>query len=145
MWAIAVLRDADLIGVAIVGRPNARMLDSVDLPQPALSVLRVACDPEDHDPDHVDASGRNHKGACSMLYGACARAARAMGAIDLFTYIHHDESGVSLKAAGWIRDDFESAGGSYDRPSRKRAPPVEGGIKIRWWAPWSVSKPVAHD
>jgi len=136
MWAVAVLRDGRVVGVAVVGRPTARLLDSTDLPTPTLQVLRVACLP--------DASSDGHKGANSMLYGAVARAARGMGCIDLCTYIHHDEPGTSLKAAGWIEDRaHESSGGSYDRPSRRRSAPVEGGgRKIRWWAPWSTSRPV---
>jgi hypothetical protein len=114
MWAVAVLRGATLIGVAIVGRPNARLLDSQELPQPALQVLRVAV----------------------------ARAARAMGCVDMWTYIHADEPGTSLRAAGWIEDtQHDSRGGSYDRPSRRRAEPIEGGRKVRWWAPWSASAP----
>jgi hypothetical protein len=137
MWAIVVLRGDAFVGTAIVGRPNARKLDAQgkEAPQPALQVLRVACVP--------DEGACGHKGACSMLYGAVARAARAMGALDLWTYIHDDESGVSLVAAGWIRDDrHDSKGGSYDRPSRARRPPVEAGPKVRWWAPWSRSAPV---
>ncbi len=131
MWSVAVLRGDVIMGVAIVGRPNARLLDSTELPQPALQVLRVACLPEDVGP-------RGHKGANSMLYGAVARAARAMGCVDLSTYTHHDEPGTSLRAAGWIEDVWhDSHGGSYDRPSRKRSDPVEGGAKVRWWAPWS--------
>ena len=66
MWAIAVLRGGvtdgagvtlahSVVGVAIVGRPTARLLDQ---------------------------SESGHKGACSMLYAACARAARTMGAVD---------------------------------------------------------------
>lgn len=135
MWAVAALRDRFVVGVAIVGRPNARLLDSRELPQPRLQVLRVAVQEGD-----VSASG--HKGACSLLYGAVARAARAMGCVDLWTYIHDDEPGTSLRAAGWIEDrEHVSLGGTYDRPSRKRRPPVEGGRKVRWWAPWSKSAP----
>ena len=139
MWAVVVLRGDTFVGTAIVGRPNARELDANgdEAPQPALQVLRVACEPD------VGASG--HKGACSMLYGAVARAARAMGCVDLWTYIHDDESGVSLRAAGWVRDDeHESKGGSYDRPSRSRRAPVEAGPKVRWWAPWSRSAPARN-
>lgn len=137
MWAIAVLRGDDVRGIAVVGRPNAQALESRDLPQPRLQVLRVAV-------LEGDASLSGHKGACSMLYAACARAARAMGCEDMWTYIHDDEPGTSLRAAGWIEDtEHESKGGSYDRPSRRRAAPVEGGRKVRWWAPWSASAP-AH-
>jgi len=121
MWAIAALAGDDVGGVAIVGRPTARLLDN----GLRLQVLRVAVEP----------SLRN---GCSALYGASARAARAMNASDLFTYIHEDESGVSLRAAGWIEDvSFDSDGGEWDRPSRRRAPTVEAGAKRRFFAPWS--------
>lgn len=121
MWAIGAydVRD-ELVGVAVVGRPVARLLD---LPG-RLQVLRVAVE-------------EGHPNACSMLYGACARAARAMGALDLFTYVHHDESGVSLKAAGWIRDaGFHSKGGEWSRAERKRQT-IDLFPKVRWLAPWS--------
>ena len=41
------------------------------------------------------------KNACSILYAAAARAAKAMGYLRIGTYIRADEPGVSLRAAGW--------------------------------------------
>ena len=82
MWAIRVLRGEDVVGVAMVGNP-ARLLAE----EGCLCVLRVAVLEE-------------QPNACSMLYGACARAARAMGATSLVTYTHLDEPGTSLRAAG---------------------------------------------
>lgn len=41
------------------------------------------------------------KNACSFLYAAVWRAARAMGYRKAITYILESESGVSLRAAGW--------------------------------------------
>ena len=41
------------------------------------------------------------KNACSMLYAAAWRAARAMGYKRLVTYILESENGASLRAAGW--------------------------------------------
>ncbi len=38
-----------------------------------------------------------------MLYGAVWRCARAMGYLRAVTYTQHDESGASLRAAGWRR------------------------------------------
>lgn len=74
-----------------------------------------------------------------MLYAACARIAKIMGAVDCFTYIHDDESGVSLRAAGWVEDhSFRSEGGEWSRPSRPRAPTKEPGGKRRFLAPWSL-------
>jgi hypothetical protein len=119
MWSIAALEFGVVRGVAIVGRPTARKLDN----GARLEVLRVAVEEK-----------VSH--ACSMLYGACSRAARAMGATDLLTYTHLDESGVSLRAAGWIEFGLTS-GGEHSRPSRPRKPVVDPLPKRRWFAPWS--------
>ena len=125
MWALAVCDDANEVrGVAVLGRPTARME-----PQDgsALQVLRVAVQ-------------EGFPNGCSMLYGRASRAANAMGADDCFTFIHDDESGVSLKAAGWIEDKtFESKGGEWSRPSRLREKTVEPGRKRKFYAPWSKS------
>lgn len=122
MWAVALYDDAAaLIGVAIVGRP-ARLLQTEDYR--TLSVLRVAV-------------VEGHKNGCSMLYGACSRAARAMGAADLITYTHLDEPGTSLRASGWI-DGGLTSGGEHSRAKRPRAPAKDAGPKRRWFAPWGV-------
>lgn len=39
--------------------------------------------------------------ACSFLYGAAARASKALGFCRIQTYILAEEPGVSLKASGW--------------------------------------------
>lgn len=118
MWAVAITRRM-IVGVIIVGRPSSRMLDNGR----RLQVLRCA----------VRAGVPN---GCSMLYGACARAAKAMGASDCFTYIHADETGLSLKASGWIEDTaFQSKGGVWGgRPNRVTLDPEP---KRRFFAPWS--------
>ena len=72
-----------IVGVAIVGRPVARYLDDGW----TLEVNRLCTD--------------GTKNACSMLYAAAWRAARAMGYKKIVTYILETESGTSLKAAGW--------------------------------------------
>lgn len=107
MWAIGCFVGDELRGVSIVGRPTARMLDDGR----RLQVLRCA----------VIEGTRN---GCSILYGASSRAAKAMGAASMLTYIHDDESGVSLRAAGWVEDTtFVSTGGEWARPSRSRPRP----------------------
>lgn len=126
MWAIGAERDGVLLGACVVGRPTARLLDDGR----RLQVLRLAVVPG-------DASGSGQRGICSILYGAAARAARAMGASDLITYIHDDERGVSLRAAGWISMET-TRGGQWSRRSRERAATVEPGPKVRWAAPWSA-------
>jgi hypothetical protein len=77
--------DADgvLRGVAIVGRPVARHFDD----GLTLEVLRTATD--------------GTPNANSALYGATWRAAKALGYGRLVTYTHQDESGASLRGAGW--------------------------------------------
>jgi len=75
--------DGVVRGVAIVGRPVSRHLDNGW----ALEVNRVATD--------------GCANACSALYGAAWRAAKALGYRRLVTYTLASESGTSLKASGW--------------------------------------------
>lgn len=121
MWAVGAWAHGELIGVALVGWPARELNDDT------LSVLRVAV-------------VEGHRNACSLLYGACARAAKAMGAENLVTYTHGDESGVSLKAAGWV-DGGLTDGGEWDRPGRPRQLALDPEPKRRWWAPWSKRAP----
>ena len=90
-----------LCGVAIAGRPVARRLDD----GLTIEILRVCTD--------------GTYNACSVLYGACARAARAMGYRRVVTYTLESEPGTSLKAAGF-KFDGEAGGLSWDVPSRPR-------------------------
>ena len=80
--AVAVNDGTAVRGVAIVGRPKARMLQDGFTAE----VVRVATD------------GAHN--ACSMLYGACWRACRALGYRRLVTYTLPEEGGGSLRAAG---------------------------------------------
>ena len=78
------LSDGDkIVGVAIVGRPVARHLDDGW----TLEVNRLCTD--------------GTRNACSMLYAAAWRAARAMGYKRIVTYILESENGASLRASGW--------------------------------------------
>lgn len=117
MWAVAVEDDGAIIGVAIVGHPARVWMGDT------LCVLRVAV-------------VEGHYNACSMLYGACSRAAKALGAANLVTYTHLDENGASVKAANWIDGGLIGAG-DWDRPSRQRDLPIDAERKRRWFAPWS--------
>lgn len=100
-------------GVAIVGRPVSRNLDN----GLTLEVTRVATD--------------GCPNACSTLYGAAWRAAKALGYRRLVTYTLDTEGGSSLRGAGW-KVVAESKGGSWDCPSRPRVDkhPLQG--KFRW-------------
>lgn len=69
--------------------------------------------------------------ACSALYGAICRAAKALGYSEAWTYTLPEEPGTSLKAAGF-EDMGMSAGGEHSRPSRQRAAAVRPDPKRRW-------------
>jgi hypothetical protein len=66
-----------------------------------------------------------------------------MGALDMITYTDEDESGISLRAAGWILEAGLFGGGQADRPSRPRRKRSEQETqrRRRWWAPWSKNAP----
>lgn len=104
-------------GVAIVGRPVARLLDNGW----TLEVNRVCTD-----------GARN---ACSMLYGAAWRAAKALGFRRLITYTLPEEGGASLRASGWYCVG-ERGGGTWDRPnnSRPRVDKHPTQVKLLWEA-----------
>ena len=76
--------EGDLVGVATAGRPIARSFDD------GLTIeINRTCT-------------NGTKNANSMLYGACWRAAKAMGYRRIITYTQADESGSSLRAAGFV-------------------------------------------
>src|SRR3546814_18235817 len=58
--------------------------------------------------------------ACSKLYGAAWKAAKALGYTRLITYTLPEEGGASLRAAGWQLVGTRG-GGAWSRPSRPRA------------------------
>ena len=115
-FAIAVARDGEIVGVAIVGRPVARMSDDGFTAE----VTRVCV---------VD----DVKNACSKLYAAAWRAARAMGYRRCVTYTLATEPGVSLRGAGW-RLVGEAGGGSWSRAGRPRIDMHPLQTKLRWEA-----------
>lgn len=102
-FSIGLSTDGKVVGVVIVGRPVSRYLDDGW----TLEVNRLCTD--------------GTRNACSMLYAAAWRAARAMGYKRLITYILESESGVSLRAAGW--KCIGQAGGL--RWTGKRRPEVD--------------------
>lgn len=116
LFAIGVARDGEIVGVATVGRPVARGNQDGWTAE----VTRVAV--LDDVPN-----------ACSMLYGACWRAARAMGYRKLITYTLVTEPGTSLKAAGW-KVVGEVKGRSWHRDARPRVDKHPLIDKVRWQA-----------
>jgi hypothetical protein len=99
-FSIGVESDGRIVGAAVVGRPVARETDQYAIAE----VTRLVTDGTPH--------------VCSMLYSACARAAKAMGFSKIQTYILDTEPGTSLRAAGWL---FESttSGGDWNHSWRK--------------------------
>jgi hypothetical protein len=93
-------RTGTIRGVAIVGRPSARLLDD----GMTLEITRVATD--------------GYKNACSMLYASAWKAARAIGYRRLMSYTLMTEPGSSLKALGW-RHVRNRSGKSWNRGKRK--------------------------
>lgn len=112
-FCVAVNDGEKVVGVAIVGRPVARMSDNGW----TLEVTRCCTD--------------GMKNACSMLYSACWRAARALGYRRLITYTLATESGVSLEAAGW-RVVGEVRGASWSRLCRPRVDKHPTLDKLCW-------------
>lgn len=78
--------------------------------------------------------------ACSMLYGAMCRAAKALGYAEAWTYTLPHEPGTSLRAAGFI-DMGVTDGGEWSRPSRARKPAVKPEPKRRWLRPLKQLNP----
>lgn len=116
--------DDFLLGVAITGRPSARgNQDGV-----TVEVTRCTTDGTEN--------------ACSILYGAAARAAKALGWGRIITYTQEGESGASLKAAGFVMIAELDPRGGWDMPSRPREDHGTGGVRRYLWE--RVLNPVAR-
>lgn len=117
-FSIGVADGDVLVGVAMVGRPVARMLDD----GLTLEVTRVTTD--------------GHRNACSLLYAAAWQAAKALGYRRLITYTQDGESGASLRAAGWRIVAARPPAPGWSRPSRPRQDhPTAHIARRRWQAP----------
>jgi hypothetical protein len=115
LFGIEILdADGTRIGVAMAGRPKARLLqDGVTLEITRVAVLE------------------GHPNACSKAYGALRRAGLALGYQRFYTYIRDDEDGASLRAAGFV-DDGPAGGGQASRPSRPRQESEDPSPKRRY-------------
>jgi hypothetical protein len=87
LFAAGVSDGGELVGVAIAGRPVARVLDDGC----TVEITRCCV---------LDGAPRN---ACSMLYGAVCRAAKALGYTRAVTYTLAEEDGASVAAAGFVK------------------------------------------
>ena len=82
LFCVGVASGDDVVGVVVVGRPVSRMLQDGWTAE----VTRVATD--------------GTRNACSVLYGAAWRAARALGFRKLVTYTLAEEGGARFVARG---------------------------------------------
>ena len=105
--------DGELVGVVQIARPVCRELDDGK----TVEVVRLCT------------TGQYN--VCSFLYSRAARIAKEMGYQRIITYILFDESGASLRAAGWELDGY-TRGGSWDCPSRPRQTVAPTCPKQRW-------------
>jgi hypothetical protein len=117
-FSLAVVDEVGVLhGVAIVGRPVARMVDA----RSTLEVTRLCTD--------------GTRNACSMLYAAAARAGKAMGYMKIQTYVLAGETGVSLSASGWVCKGVTGGGQWKHTDGRKRRTDQPTGLKHRWERP----------
>lgn len=114
-FGTSVWDENKMVGVIIVGRPVARMLDNGK----TLEVTRCCTD--------------GTKNAASLLYGAVWRAAKSLGYEKVITYTLAEEPGTSLRAAGWKCIGIRG-GGEWSRPSRQRNAQPNTGKKTLWQA-----------
>lgn len=120
LFAAAVERDGEVCGVAIVGRTIGRNAHDGY----TCEITRIATD--------------GTYNACSKLYGACCRAAKALGYRKILTKTLVDEPGSSLRAAGFVEVGV-TEDRDWSRPSRHRVQTDlfgherrPGGPKRRW-------------
>lgn len=118
-YAIGLLHEGELVGVAIVGRPIARMLQQGQ-EYPA-ELLRLCTSP------------RCPKGGGSKLYSRAKRIWQLMGGTNFHTYTLERESGESMHGAGLKEPSAVVVGRQWDTPSRRRDNlPISDEPKLRW-------------
>lgn len=107
----------ELIGVAIVGRPIARLLQV----EGAAELLRLCTSPE------------APKGSGSKLYARARRIWQLMGGTRLHTYTLDRESRATMKGAGLREPVATIDGAQWDRAARPRdRRAIYDEPKIRW-------------
>lgn len=121
-FAIALEHDGEIVGVAIVGRPTARMIQHGGQEFPG-ELLRLCTTPA------------APKGSESKLYARARRIWQLMGGTHFHTYTLQKESGASLRGAGPknFAPAAKIAGAQWDRGSRPRGhKAIFDEPKYRW-------------
>lgn len=119
--------DGELVGVCAIGHPQARKLQAAE-PR-TVEILRVAV---------IEGT----KNANSRMYGNACRMAQAGGYLAAITYTLPEESGASLRAAGFMCETETAgarAGQTWNMPKRPRYEEnlfgerrIPDGPKLRW-------------
>ena len=118
-FAIGAIYDNELVGVAVVGRPVSATLDD----GLTAEVTRVCV--VDHAP----------KNSCSFLYGRCWRIWQQMGGKRMVTYTLQEESGSSLRGAGWkIVGEVKPHDRWTPKGGNRNWQPIYWQLKFRWEA-----------
>lgn len=122
MWSLGAAADGRIVGLAVIGRPTAQVLQNAD--PWALEVLRVCVERDENE--------KGYRNACSFLYGASWRSIKARGYLRAVTYTKDGENGASLRAAGWLPMHHRKPrkSGWDSRDGRKSGGAREGGD--RW-------------
>lgn len=115
-FSLGAIDNADVLhGAIIVGRPVARMAGH---PRVVLEVTRLVTD--------------GTPNACSMLYAAAARVGKALGYARIQTYILEEETGITLKATGWVCEGRAGGGQWKHTDGKPRRTDQPTGAKSRW-------------
>lgn len=115
LFSIACNNGEKVVGVAVVGRPSARMLQDGW----TCELTRMATD--------------GTRNACSFLYSRAWRIAQMHGYRRMVTYTLPEEGGASLRAVNWKCAGL-AGGGSWSRESRPRVDTHPTQEKLRWEA-----------
>tara|TARA_R100001082_G_scaffold90748_1_gene57343 strand:+ start:69 stop:548 length:480 start_codon:yes stop_codon:yes gene_type:complete len=122
----ALDENENIVGVAIIGRPVARMLDDG-----LTAEVNRLCTNDD-----------SPKNVCSFLYARAWRIWQQMGGERMITYTLQSENGSSLKGAGWKivgktnKNDFWNTRKKTNvgYVSERVEQDVDGQLKLRWQA-----------
>lgn len=119
-YSIAAYEGETLIGVAIVGRPIARHMDD----GMTVEVLRTCVRADVPVPRNVN----------SFLYSKARNVWQVWGGKRVITYTLTDESGASLRGAGWkhVADTAASTRGWASAGRPREYQEIYGKTKRRW-------------
>lgn len=116
-YAIGLEHEGELVGVAIVGRPVARLLQI----EGAAELLRLCVSPT------------APKGANSKLYSRAKRIWQLMGGTKFHTYTLTTEGRESMRGAGLKEPEAEVPPQQWDRKARPRdLKAIYDKPKVRW-------------